>query len=100
MWQTIVDNRMQYMEQRSAKSSQAACLDEDSSGTDADANLPGEANPAPPEPKQDEPKKKCSMKWQRPPQEVHIVHTEMCGKAVKMMSKIERILDRFDCDKD
>ena len=45
-------------EQRSAKFSQAACLEEDSSGTDANADLPWEANPAQPEPKQDEPKKK------------------------------------------
>ena len=38
------------------------------------------------------------MKWQRTPEEVHIAHMEMCAKAVKMMSKIERILDRFDSD--
>ena len=25
-----------------------------------------------------------------------MAHMEMCGKAVKMMSKIERILDEFD----
>ena len=58
MSQTIVDNRMRYTnkspeEQRSAKFSQAACLEEDSSGTDADADLPWEVNPAPPELKQD-----------------------------------------------
>ena len=67
MSQTIVDNRMPYSkkspeEQKPAKFSQEACLNEDtcSSGTDANADLPGEANPAPPEPKQDKPKKKCS----------------------------------------
>ena len=101
--QTIVDNRMWYTnkspeEQRSAKFSQAACLEEDSSGTDADADLPWEVNPAPPEPKQDWPKKKCSMRWQRTLEQVHIAHMEMCGKAVKMISKIEGILDRFNSD--
>ena len=25
-----------------------------------------------------------------------MAHMEMCGEAVKMMSKIERILDKFD----
>ena len=39
------------------KCSQAACLDEDGSGADADAGLLGEANPAPPELKQDKAKK-------------------------------------------
>ena len=58
MSQTIVDNRMRYArksqeERKPAKFSQAACLNED-------ADLPGEANPAPPEQKQDKPKKKCS----------------------------------------
>ena len=68
MSQTIVDNRMRYAkkcspkERKSAKFSQAACLDEDSSGTDADADLPGEANPTSPEPKQDKPKKKRSRR--------------------------------------
>ena len=64
MTQTIVDNRMRYAkkspeEQNSAKLSQVACLNEDtcSSGTDANADLPGGANPAAPEPKQDKPKK-------------------------------------------
>ena len=84
--------------QKSAKCSQAASLDEHGSGTDADADLPGEANPAPPEPKQDKAKKKCSRKRQRTSQEGHIAHKEMCGKAVKMMSEIERILDKFDSD--
>lgn len=99
MSQTIVDNRMRYAkkcspeERKSAKFSQAACLDEDSSGTDADADLPGEANPTSPEPKQDKPKKKRSRKRQRKSEEAHKAHTEMCGKAVKMMSKIERLLD-------
>ena len=41
--------------------------EERKSGTDADADLPGEANPAPPEPKQDKAKKKCSRKRQRHP---------------------------------
>ena len=27
-----------------------------------------------------------------------MAHKEMCGKAVKMMSEIERILDKFDSD--
>lgn len=104
MSQTIVDNRMRYAkkcspeERKSAKFSQAACLDEDSSGTDADADLPGEANPTSPEPKQDKPKKKRSRKRQQKSEEAHKAHTEMCGKAVKMMSKIERILDKFDSD--
>ena len=82
-------------ERKSTKFSQVACLDEDCSGTDADADLPIEANCAPPEPKEDEPKKKCSMKRQRTSKEAHM---ELCGKAVKMMSKIERILDKFDSD--
>ena len=68
MSQTIVHNRMRYAkkcspeERKSAKFSQAACLDEDISDTDADSDLPGEANPSPPEPKQGKPKKKCSRK--------------------------------------
>ena len=52
-------------ERKSAKFGQAACLDEDSWGTDADADLPVEANPPPHEPKQDKAKKKCSRKRQR-----------------------------------
>ena len=98
MSQTIVDNRMRYAkkspeERKSAKFSQAACLNEDTcnSGTDANVDLPGEANSAPPEPKQDKPKKKCSSSRQQISQEPHMAHMEMCGKAVKMMSKIERI---------
>ena len=102
MSQTIVDNRSAKKcspeERKSAKFSQTACLDEDSSDTDADPDLPGEANPTPPEPKQDKPKKKRSRKRQRPWEKAHKAHTEMCGKAVKMMSKIERILDKFDSD--
>ena len=31
-------------------------------------------------------------------QEAHMAHKEMCGKALKMMSEIERILDKFDSD--
>ena len=27
-----------------------------------------------------------------------MAHMEMCGKAVKMMSEIERMLDKFDSD--
>ena len=79
MSQTIVDNRMQYAkkapeERKSTKFSQAACLNEEtcSSGNDANADLPGEANPAPPEPKQDKPKKKCSRKQQRTSEEAHM----------------------------
>ena len=79
MPQTIVDNRMQYAkkapeERKSTKLSQAACLNEEtcSSGNDANADLPGEANPAPPEPKQDKPKKKCSRKQQRTSEEAHM----------------------------
>ena len=59
--QTFVDNWMRYAkkctpeEWKPAKFSQAACLDEDSSDTDADADLAREANPVPPEPKQDKP---------------------------------------------
>ena len=52
----------------------------------------------PPEPKQDKRKKRRSRKRQRTSEEAHNAHTEMCGKAVKMMSKIERILDKFDSD--
>ena len=55
----------------------------------------GKANPAPPEPKQDNAEKKCSRKRQQASEEANM---EMCGKAVKMMSKIERILDKFDSD--
>ena len=104
MSQTIVDNRMRYAKKcspegrKSAKFSQAACLDEDSSDKDTDADLPGEASPTPPEPKQDKPKKKRPRKRQRKSEEAHKAHTEMCGKAMKMMSKIERILDKFDSD--
>ena len=80
MSQTIVDNRMQYAkkspeERKSTKFSQAAlCLNEEtcSSGNDANADLPGEANPAPPEPKQDKPKKKCSRKQQRTSEEAQM----------------------------
>ena len=84
MAQTIVDNRMRYAkksteEQKSAKLSQVACLNEDtcSSGTDANADLPGGANPAGPDPKQDKPKKKCSRKRQRTSEEDHMAHREM-----------------------
>ena len=52
MSRTIVDNRMRYAkkspeEQKPAKFRQAACLKEDtcSSGTDANAELQGEATP-------------------------------------------------------
>ena len=102
MSQTIVDNRMRYAkkcspeERKSAKFNQAACLDEDSSETDACADLPEEANP--PETTPDTPKKKRSTKRQRTSEKAHKAHTEMCGKAVKMMSKIERILNKFDSD--
>ena len=65
MAQTIVDNRMRYAkkspeEQKSAKLSQVACLNKDtcSSGTDANADLPGGDNPAAPEPKQEKKKEK------------------------------------------
>ena len=50
-----------------------------------------EANPAPPEPKQDKAEKKCSRKRQRTSEEANM---EMCGKAVKMMSKIASIFRR------
>ena len=60
-----------------------------------DADLPGKANSTPPEPKRDKPKKKRYRKRQWTPDETHKAHTEMCGKAVKMMSKIERMLDKF-----
>ena len=90
MPQTIVDNRMQYAkkapeERKSRKFSQAACLNEEtcSSGNDANADLPGEANSAPPEPKQDKPKKKCSRKQQRTSEEAKWRRWR-CGKAVKM----------------
>ena len=74
MSQTVVPE-----EQKSAKLSQVACLNEDtfSSGTDANADLPGEANPATPEPKQDKPKKKCSRKRQRTSEEAHMAHMKM-----------------------
>ena len=84
MAQTIVDNRMRYAkkspeEQKSAKLSQVACLNEDtcSSGIDANADLPGGANPAGPDPKQDKPKKKCSRKRQRTSEEDHMADREM-----------------------
>ena len=96
MSQTIVDNRMRYTNKCSPE--ERKCLDEDSSDIDADADLPGEANPTPPEPKQDKPKKKRSRKRQRTSEEAYKEHTEMCGKAVKMISKIERILDTFESD--
>ena len=97
MWITGCDTQYKSPEERkSAKFSQAACLDEDSSGTDANANLPGgsESRTAP-EPKQDKAEKKCSRKRQRTSEEANM---EMCGKAVKMMSKIKRITDKFDSD--
>ena len=97
LWITGCDTQYKSPEERkSTKFSQAACLDEDSSGTDADADLPGgsESRTAP-EPKQDKAEKKCSRKRQRTSEEANM---EMCGKAVKMMSKIERILDKFDSD--
>ena len=66
LWKTGCDTQYKLPEvQKSAKCSQAASLNEHGSGTDADADLPGEANPAPPEPKQDKVKKKCSRKRQR-----------------------------------
>ena len=84
MSQTIVDNRLRYAkkspeEQKSAKFSQVVCLKEDtcSSGTDANADLPGGANPATPKPKQDRPKKKCSRKRQRTSKEAHMALMEM-----------------------
>ena len=58
--------------------------------------LQGEANPARPEPRQAKAKKKCSRKRQRTSEEAHMAHMEMYGKAVKVMSKIECILDKFD----
>ena len=65
LWKTGYDTQYKSPEEREyAKCSQAACLDEDGSGTDDDADLPGEANPAPPEPKQDKAMKKCSRKLQ------------------------------------
>ena len=98
-WITGCDTQTKSPEKRKpAQFSQAACLGQDSSGNDADADLPGEANPAPPELKRDKPKKKCSMKRQRTSEEAHMAHMELCGKAVKMMSKKERILDKFDSD--
>ena len=66
MSQTIVDNTMQYAkkspeERTPAKFSQAACLNKDacSSGTDANADLPGGSQPCTAWAKQDKPKKKC-----------------------------------------
>ena len=56
------------------------------------------ANPAASESKQVKPKKKCSRLRQRTSQEAHMANMEMCGKAVKMMSKIERNVDKFDSD--
>ena len=44
------------------------------------------------------PKKKPSKKRQRTGEEANKVHTQMCGKAVKLMSKLERILNKFDSD--
>ena len=97
MWITACDTQHKSPEERkSAKFSQAACLDEDSSGTDANANLPGGSESRTgPEPKQDKAEKKCSRKRQRTSEEANM---EMCGKAVKMMSKIKRIPGKFDSD--
>ena len=65
LWKTGCDTQCKSPEeQKSAKCSHAACLDRRGSGTNADADLPGEANPAPPKPKQDKAKKKCSRKRQ------------------------------------
>ena len=38
------------------------------------------------------------MKRQRTSEEAHMAHMKMCVKVMKMMSKIERILDKFDID--
>ena len=86
-------------EPKPAKFSQAACLNEDtySSGTDANANLPGEANPHRLSQNRTNLKKLLQVAT-ADMQEVHMAHKEMCGKAVKMMSEIERILDKFDSD--
>ena len=58
---------------RLARPNRRAC----SQATDANADLPGGANPAAPEPKQNKPKKKCSRKRQRTSDEAHIAHMEM-----------------------
>ena len=104
MSQTIVDNRLRYAkkspeEQKSAKFSQVVCLNEDtcSSGTDSNANLPGEANPHRLSQNRTNLKKLLQVAT-ADMQEAHMAHKEMCGKAVKMMSEIERILDKFDSD--
>ena len=103
--QTIVNNRMRYSkkcspkQRKSAKFEQAACHDEDTEDSaDTDTDLPEKAIPTPPEPpKQDKPKKKKpSKKRQRAGEEANKAHTQMCGKAVKLMSKLERILNKFD----
>ena len=101
MAQTIVDNRMRYAkksteEQKSAKLSQVACLNEDtcSSGTDANADLPGGDNLTPQRLSQNRTNLRKSApgndsgRRRRP-----TWRTWRCGKAVKMMSKIERIPD-------
>ena len=100
MAQTIVDNRMRYAkkspeEQKSAKLSQVACLNEDtcSSGTDANADLPGGDNPVAPEPKQEK-KRKSAPGNDSGRRRRRTWRTRRCGKAVKMMSKIERIRDK------
>ena len=101
MAQTIVDNRMRYAkkspeEQKSAKFSQVACLKENtcSSGTDANADLPGGDNPAAPEPKQEKKKRKSAPGNDSGRRRRRTWRTRRCGKAVKMMSKIERIRDK------
>ena len=83
LWKTGFDTQSPE-EQKSANCSQAACLDEHGSGTnaDAEADLLGEASPVPPEPKQDKARKKCSRKRQRTSEETHMAQMAMCGKAV------------------
>ena len=53
----------------------------------------GKANRAPPEPKHDKHEKKCFRKRKWTSEEAHM---EMRGKNVKMISKIEQILNKLD----
>ena len=98
MSQTIVDNRLRYAkkspeEQKSAKFSQVVCLNEDtcSSGTDANADLPGGANP------QRLSQNRTDLRKSAPGNDSRLRKPTWlswkCGKAVKMFIKIGRVLD-------
>ena len=96
----IVNNKMRYAkksspeERKEAKLQQAAYLDEES---DNERNEVSASEEEKEEVKEKKPKKKTSKK-RKVSHDAHKAHKEMCGKAMKMMSKIEKILDKFDSD--